>query len=40
MAVLSFVKNKSLKFLPLSNSASPSASGTFHTKYGPKETST
>ena len=40
MAVLSFAKNKSPKFLPLSNSATPSASGIFHTKYGPKETTT
>jgi len=40
MAVLSFAKHKSPKVLPLSNSATPSASGIFHTKYGPKETTT
>jgi len=40
MVVLSFAKNKSPKFLPLSNSAIPSAYGIFYTKYGPKETTT
>ena len=37
MAVLSFTKNKSPKFLSLSNTAAPNAPGIFHTKYGSKE---
>ena len=40
MAVLSFAKNKFPKFLSLSNTATPSAPGIFHTKYGSKETTT
>jgi len=40
MAVLSFAKNKFPNFLYLSNSATPSASGIFHIKYGSKETTT
>jgi len=40
MAALSFAKNKFPKFLSLSNSTTASASGIFHTKYGPKETTT
>jgi len=40
MVVLSFAKNKFPKFLYLSNSATPSASGIFHTKYESKETTT
>jgi len=40
IAVLSFAKNKFPNFLSLSNSATPSASGIFHTKYGSKETTT
>jgi len=40
MAVLSFAENKFPNFLYLSNSAAPSASGIFHTKYGSKETTT
>jgi len=40
MAVLSLAKNKFPNFLFLSNSATPSASGIFHTKYGSKETTT
>jgi len=40
MAVLSFAKNKFPNFLSLSNSATPSAPGIFHTKYGSKETTT
>jgi len=37
MVVLSFSKNKFQKFLSLSNNATPSAPGIFHTKYGSKE---
>ena len=40
MVVLSFAKNKFPKFLSLSNTATPSAPGIFHTKYGSKETTT
>ena len=40
MAVLSIAKNKFPNFLSLSNSATPSAPDIFHTKYGPKETTT
>ena len=40
MAVLSFAKNKFQKFLSLSNNATPSAPGIFHTKYGSKEATT
>ena len=40
MAVLSFAKNKFPKFLSLSNTATPSAPGIFHTKYGSKEATT
>ena len=40
MDVLSFDKNKSPKFLPLSNSATPSAPCIFQTKYGSKEITT
>jgi len=40
MAVLSFAKNKFPNFLSLSNTATLSAPGIFHTKYGPKETTT
>jgi len=40
MAVLSFAKNKFPKFLSLSNTATPSAYGIFHTKYGSKEATT
>jgi len=40
MVVLSFAKNKFPIFLSLSNSATPSAPGIFHTKYGSKETTT
>ena len=40
MAVLSFAKNKFPKFLSLSNTATLSAPGIFHTKYGSKEATT
>jgi len=40
MAVLSFAKNKFPKVLSLSNTATPSAPGIFHTKYGLKEATT
>jgi len=40
MVVLSFAKTKFPKFLSLSNTATPSAPGIFHTKYGSKETTT
>ena len=40
MAILSFAKNKFPNFFTLSNSATPSAFGIFHTNYGPKETTT
>jgi len=40
VAVLSFAKNKFPNFLYLSNSATPSAYGILHTKYGSKETTT
>ena len=39
MAVLSFAKNKFQNFLSLSNTATPSDPGIFHTKYRSKETS-
>ena len=40
MVVLSFDKNKFPKFLSLSNTATPSTPGIFHTKYGSKEATT
>ena len=40
MAVLSFGKNKFPKFLSLSNTATLSAPGIFHMKYGSKEATT
>jgi len=38
MAILSFAKNNFPNFLNLPNSATPSASGIFHTKNQPKIT--
>jgi len=40
MAVLSFAKNKFSNFLNLSNPATPSVPGIFHTKYESKEPTT